>query len=490
MNRRPPRRRSPPDAVPLPPIDDDGESNANLVIDLDVGSEDASLDDTLADDLGTVFELDDAPDGGLDSADEADDADVGDLAEGIDTPEESWTDDDAGHDEGGEHGIDEMPALADDDDRDVADDLDHDVIDEGRFDPLADDVDEASADEVLADTLEPDGESLPAFALPKLAESIAARVETDGTVLAAAASGDRIVLVGEGVYAISTTMFSARSDRARAARRLGQGTSEWISSVVFVGDGALVAATVSGHVLRSDDDGVTWAEVAALGGEDEGKIAVELLAESGASRRLWARAHGGGWFRSDDGGHQWDGPVLSESVRAATPIERSEGVLVATSAWASRLLRCTDGQRWEALSSKLPAAPCVMACTGDAWALAFGHGTGLVTLDAGRTMVSWPLLAGATALTWCTADDGALQLLVAVHDDLRDRSTIVRAGVDASGNARGAWRVADVDDLFERKLDSPSEDGDDRVEQLLRLDRAGDRVLLITPRGVAVVFGE
>ncbi|MEI8255125.1 MAG: hypothetical protein WCJ30_05570, partial [Deltaproteobacteria bacterium] len=405
-------------------------------------------------------------------------------------PEESWTGEETTQDDGHSQGIDEMPALADDDESDAADDLGHDVIDEGRFDPLADDVDEASADEALADTLEPERASLPAFSLPKPAEAVVARLVTDGMVLAAAVQGERVVLVGDGVFAISTSAFSARSARARTARRQGERANEWISSVVFVGDGALVAATVSGDVLRSDDDGLTWAEVAALGGEDEGKAAVELIAEPGSSRRLWARAHGGGWFRSDDGGRQWEGPVLPQSVRSAVPIERPEGVLAATSGWASQLLLCVDGQRWDALETKLPSAPTVIACAGDAWAFAFGRNAGLVTLDGGRTMTPWPLLAGATAMTWCTADDGALQLLVAAHDEVVDRATLVRAGVDSAGHARGAWRVVDVDSVFERMLESPGEDGDGRVEQLLRLDPAGDRLLIITPRGVAVVFGE
>ncbi len=490
MTRRPPRKRPRADEAPLPPLDDDGQAGSDVEGEYDFGVEDASLDDTVSDELGSIFELDETPDGGLDSADEADDADVGDLADEIDTPEETWTGDEGSHDDGVAHGIDEMPALADDDEGEASDDLGHDVIDEGRFDPLADDVDEASADEALADTLEPERASLPAFALPKPAETVVARVLTEGMVLAAAVRGDRVVLVGDGVFAISTAAFTARNGRARTAKRLGEAAEEWISSVVFVDDGALVAASVLGDVLRSDDDGITWAEVAALGGEDEGKTSVELIAESEPSRRLWARAHGGGWFRSDDGGRQWEGPVLPHPVRAAAPIERLEGVLVATSGLASGLMRCADGQRWEALDTKLPAAPTVMACAGDAWAIAFGRGPGFVSLDGGRTVTSWPLLTGATAMTWCTADDGALQLLVAAHDDAADRATIVRVGVDSAGQPRGAWRVIDIDGVFERTLDAPADDGDERVEQLLRLDPAGDRVLLVTPRGVAVVFGE
>jgi photosystem II stability/assembly factor-like uncharacterized protein len=296
-----------------------------------------------------------------------------------------------------------------------------------------------------------------------------------------------VLLAGDGVFSLTRASIESRGTKSRVARRIATGGEEWFASVVSLDERVVIAATLAGAVLRSDDGGATWSEVAALGGEEVGKSAVELVVECGPSHRLWARAHGGGWFRGDDAGRRWEGPVIPQPVRVAVPIDRADGVLVATSGWSSQLLRCSDGHRWESVSIKLPGAPSAAACAGDAWAFAFGRNAGLVTLDAGRTITPWPLLAGASALAWCTTDDGALHLVAAIHDENGDRATLVRAGVDTQGNSRGARRIADLDGVFERGFDSPGEDGDERVEQLLLLDAAGNRVLFVTPRGVGIV---
>ena len=476
----------------LPPLDDDGE----VVGDGDGGDlglvdGEASLDDSVSEEFDTGIDLE-ADDGvGREGADEADDADVGDLAEDIDDTEDNWTGEDAPHaHDDRDDAIGDIAALADDDDDEGIDDLGSDVIDERAFRELNDEVDETTPEEAFADTLEPERTALPAFALPKPQAGVAARIATDGLVFAAAVHRGNVMLAGDGVFSLERAGLEARGSRARTAPRVGHREGEWIASIVSLDDDVLLAATMAGDVLRSDDGAATWLDVAALGGEDVGKSAVELIAEGGNSSRVWARAHGGGWFRSENAGRTWEGPVLPQPVRVAAAFERTDGIVVATSGWAPQLLRCVDGQRWESISATLPAAPSAIACSGDAWAIAFGRAPGLVTLDAGRTFHPWPVLAGATALAWCTADDGALHLVAAIHDEAGDHATIVRAGVDASGLPRNAQRIADIDGVFERTFDAPGEDGDERIEQLLRLDPKGTRFVFVPPRGVGLILAE
>src|SRR5262249_15507445 len=157
--------------------------------------------------------------------------------------------------------------------------------------------------------------------------------------------------------------------------------------------------------------------MASPGGSDENHAGLHLASESlGTGVRLWARAHGGGLFRSDDG-RNWEGPLLPQPVKAFGVAVGNRGVVVASSGWNPEVFRSFDGKTFRSIRMNLPEPPALLACRGDVWIFGFPRAAGLLTLNAGRTAVSWPLLTGVTALSLVETDDGALQVLAGIYDE-------------------------------------------------------------------------
>jgi hypothetical protein len=248
-----------------------------------------------------------------------------------------------------------------------------------------------------------------------------------------------------------------------------------ITSLVSLGARRLVAASSRGVILRSDDGGIRWDRVADLGLADAQTPApVELytsLRNEGV--RVWARAHGGGLLSSDDGGAHWEGPT--ESVRAcAFDPQASDGLRIVSAPH----LEARAGGR----ALRLTAVPSTLACAGSVWVFCFSRGAGAISADGGASLSTCALLSGATALALLPTDDGAIQLVAAIHDDGTDRSTLIRAGIAPDGTLVGARRIAKLSS-FGAPADG-SDDAQNRIEAIVPFD--GERLLLIATGGVAV----
>jgi hypothetical protein len=478
----------------LPPLDgDEAELPPPFADELPkLPPEEGAAEELSGDELGLLDEIEQGPDAGwLEDAESDDELEVGDLGEEIVAPtEERWAGEEPGSEAGEAGDLDDDPLPV----------VGSDAGEEGPEGELLDEFEEAPPldAEVLDDDAlpegfegawleEPGGAMLPAFALDEPRAAAYVRLVADGVVLAAAAVSGRVVLGGDGVYATTGSALEPLDGRTVVARRIATPGEDLLTSLVFVGPRALVAVSARGRVLRSEDEGKRWDEVATLGGEDAGHVAVDLVGDAGGrAPRLWARAHGGGLFRSDDRGEHWEGPVLPQPVRALAT-DGQGGVVAVSSGWAPQLLHASDGHEWRAASFALPAVPTLVAARGEVWALAFAHGAGLVSTDGGRTAVAWPLLAGASALALVETDDGAVHLLAAIQDDLGDHATLLAAAIDREGAPRGARRVADLDPLLPAAVEEPGEENDARVEELVPLDTMGRRVLVVTPRGLLVV---
>jgi len=495
MTANAPRSRPPDeDVVDLPPIDGDDEppsSDAPEAVALrEIPAGEDALDDRAADDLDVGADLVDAP--GSKWVGEHDDA--GDLDVGADDEEllRAPLDDVAAHE-------DDVGASVDAADGLVLDEFDAGEAHDDAEGPLGDVIeafDERprspadSADE-LADAVGDHGElphdagrdDMEAFALPFSSLGAAQILTLPIATLACAVDGGRVVFAGDGICLWS----SARSEPS-APRAIRVETSEWLTSVVSLGERSWLAGSMEGRVVRSDDDGERWETIASLGASDGGRATLDLHAERRESGvRVWARAHGGALFRSDDSGRTWEGPVLTQAVRAFGVDALGGGALAATVGWNCELLHTRDGREWRAKNAHVSRPPDALLCRGDAWLLAFADAPGRVSVDAGETWTDWPLLRGASALTWLDADDGAVQLLAAIADEAADRSTVVAAAIDRTGAARAVRRVADVQTLLRPVADVVGDDFECRVDALVPLDGPGRRIVAVTPRGALVL---
>lgn len=476
----------------LPPIDGDDEDQPLTTDDFELDT--LTNDSTSEEFIEPAFEsteFDDVEEttGWLEDTDDAD-IDVGDLDDQLaNITADSWLD------EGTDDGMDESDGSVIDTDTESNEraTLDEDTGEEGpeneRFDDFFEDVNLSTTDEedeyndsASEPTFELTDEDRGAFALPPPRAVPHAVLLVEGMVLAAAVGEHELILCGDGVFAVP--LASLRPGNDPSARRIASPADDVLTSLAFVGKHAWVAASAQGRILRSEDDGRSWESVATLG-DTLGQATVELLFDpAGVRSRLWARAHGGGLFYSDDGGKHWDGPVLEQQVRTIAADGR--GALLAVSSGRSpQVLRTVDGHRWDPVSVPLPAVPTLLACRGDTWAFAFSHGPGLVTLQGGRITATWALLAGATALTLVETDDGAVQLLAAIHGDMG--STLLAATIGPDGMPRGARRIADLEDIFPFEDDEQDEETDARAEAIVPLDATGRRILVITPRGLGVI---
>jgi hypothetical protein len=476
----------------LPPLDgEEGEAPADefdALLELPP-SEGAA--EELGEDEVAAHELLEEPqdDSWLEDAEAGDALDVGTFSEELgEDAGESWLGEESLAEAGEELGEDELPPSSAPDAGEEGPEHEPDELLDESGPSVGSDLDDEPLDDSwdLADT-ESEAPTLPAFALPEPSSVSFVRLGAEGVVFAAAAAGGRVVLGGDGVHGVDLAMHAPLDGRLLNARRIATPADELLTALAFVGERALIAATAHGRILRSEDEGSVWEQVAALGGEDSGQAAIELVVDRAApGARVWARAHGGGLFRSDDRGTHWAGPVLPHPVRAVAT-DGQGGVVAAASSGVPQVLCASDGLDWKPSPLALPAPPVLVAARGDVWALAFARGAALVSVDRGRTAVRWPLLAGASAITLVETDDGAVHLLGAVYDDRGDHATLIAAAVDRDGAARGAHRIADLDAIFPATGDEPGEETEARVEALVPLDSAARRILVVTARGLAVI---
>lgn len=429
-----------------------------------------------------------------DELEAAEDADVGDLADDIVRMERGvgpHADDREGFDESDDASqvaLDEPKGDARDEDE-GAEGPEHEPLDP-RFDALDgappvpranDDGDEGAP--VPEQSVEV-GLGPPAFSLA-MTDGGAARPLAGPEVWCAAHGTGLTWLAGDGFYALTAAQLESGGASVPLRRVRATGAPEgWITSIVSLGPRALLAAEVGGRVHRSDDGGLRWHPVGSLGDGDASEATVDLLAEPGGGR-VWARAHGGGLFRSEDAGRSWEGPLLDAPVQAFTMDPDSATLWLALGGGRPSIAFAREG-RVETVLPSLASSPVAIAARGETFAVALARGSGLVRAEKTQAAASWPLLRGVSALAFVATDDGAPLLLGAAHDDVSDRVTVFSAALAADGSARAAQRWVDVAPAG-GALPSYERDEDSSVHTLVPLDARGSHVLAITAGGALVL---
>lgn len=166
-------------------------------------------------------------------------------------------------------------------------------------------------------------------------------------------------------------------------------------------DGRLIAVGEQGHIVVSDDDGVTWKHASV-------PVSVMLTGvTSSGPQTLWAVGHDGVVLRSDDRGDNWTMPLDGRGIvalqidAAMREIERREAELAAISEESpdmeSALLALEDAQfdledaemiAEDGLTSPLLGATFISAKVGFVYG---AYGVFLATEDGGD---NWTLVSG------------------------------------------------------------------------------------------------
>ncbi|WP_218573675.1 YCF48-related protein [Pseudomonas sp. OIL-1] len=114
------------------------------------------------------------------------------------------------------------------------------------------------------------------------------------------------------IFLMSLSSFAFESPLSTPAIKSVKATKSPLTAVTKAGDGRLVAVGQRGHILVSDDSGVSWTQANV-------PVSSDLVAVSFASaERGWAVGHGGVVLKTEDGGMNWilqlDGHQASKLV--------------------------------------------------------------------------------------------------------------------------------------------------------------------------------
>lgn len=430
----------------LPPLDTDDEPAAEEgegdelsgLLDpvLDEGD---PLDDAVARDLDVALELDvdDEPDARADDAEG--EIDVGPLDEGLSLDEEGGGLDEEGE-EAGDQGDDILDADSggeDDGGAEGTGESPEDAVDESELPALdADEEGEYAGEDLLGELSElPDDTPPPWDASPWVViEGAGAAVPCS----ALAAAGGQIVAGGSVLLVVPPG--------ERAARR--PGLDAVVGSVALV-DGAIVAATPRGRVLRSEDGGATAAPLGAW--RSDGLSPVALATTPG---RLWILAEGTLWSLPAGAGSasrasEGDVVRIAASGGALLSLSQAPGV--------ARLTRVRgddegtaeiplSGAALRAASAR--GAVIAVGAQGRSVALA-GADLLCVSRDGGASFRVLGGLGPVAALAFAGEDEAAplLALCVREGDARAELARVPDAGAPTRIAALGERRAGDDDDV-------------------------------------------
>jgi photosystem II stability/assembly factor-like uncharacterized protein len=162
-----------------------------------------------------------------------------------------------------------------------------------------------------------------------------------------------------GIEGIARSADGGHSWQPGVVHGVSASVSNLVVSPAFEQDSALLAATLAGGVLRSEDAGQSWA--AANFGLGDYEATALLWPQAGLALAGTAN----GIYRSPNGGRAWRQAAGSEGQPVAALAHLADGRLLAALEGGG-LLVSADGSEWAALATDLPsriqpAALCVLA---------------------------------------------------------------------------------------------------------------------------------